>query len=268
MLKRFFPYLLAAFMSLPQGVKADGLDDLVDLISIDEQKGEWRDHFGLSFFQTVSDSYFLSQFKGNNGRSSSQKTRFLEVVVHQGLYSPIAERKITPTYALSDILGIETADLLYDRIEPHLEWFDSLDKRPDREELIDLGILFSLSYIVGGREPISLDLHAEERIDRTLLFHSVYFGYTTFRTSLQVNELSKGEHPLEKVAWRAFKIGLLKELVFDAALGTGPSVLDALADGIGVYVGYGLADLCLKHNNRVKLRFNGKGIAVDYLIDK
>lgn len=238
MLKRALNYFLPFLLSFGTPAFSDRLDDLIDRISIHEQEGEWRDHFGLSFFQTISDSYFLNQLNGNNGRALAQKTRLLEVVAHQGLYSPIVEKKITPTYALSDILGIEAADLLYDKIEPHLEWFDSLDKKPDREELIDLGILVSLSYVVGGRDPINLDLHAEERVDHTLLAHSLYFGYTTFRTSLQVNELSKGEHFLEKVAWRSFKIGLLKEFVFDALLGTGPSVLDVAADGVGVYLGY------------------------------
>lgn len=226
---------LVGFSSISYG---DKLDDLVDKISIHEQKGEWRDHFGLSFFQMVSDSYFLRQFDVDTGRSLAQRTRFLEVVAHQGMYSPIIEDKITPIYALSDVLGIETADLLYDKIEPHLKWFDSLNKKPDRKELFDLGILVSLSYIIGGREPINLDLHAKERIDHTLWTHSLYFGYTTFRTSLQVNNLNKTEPYLEKVAWRSFKIGLLKELVFDAGWGTGPSVLDLAADGIGIYAGY------------------------------
>lgn len=244
MLKRFLNYSLAFLFSFGTPAKADKLDDLIDKISIYEQKGEWRDHFGLSFFQTVSDSYFLSQFTKEHGRDLAQKARFLEVVVHQGMYSPIIERKITPVYTLSDVLGIEAADLLYNKIEPHLEWFDSLDKKPDRKEIIDLGILFSLSYIVGGREPISLDLHAKEKIDHTLLTHSLYFGYTTFRMSLQVTQLSNTEF-LEKVAWRAFKMGLLKELVFDAGWGTGPSVLDAAADAVGVYVGYKCAEFFL-----------------------
>ena len=253
MLKNVLNYSLAGMLSFVNPVSADKLDNLIDRISIHEQKGEWRDHFGLSFFQTVSDRYFLSKFNRDKGRSLAQETRFLEIVVHQGLYTPIIERKITPTYALSDILGIKAADLLYDKIEPHLEWFDSLDKRPDMEEIIDLGILVSLSYIVGGREPINLKLHAKEEVDHTSLAHSVYFSYTTFRTSLQVNQLSNGKYSPEKVAWRAFKIGLLKELVFDAGWGTGPSVLDAAADALGVYAGYNLARLYLKNNGKFGL---------------
>ena len=123
--------------------------------------------------------------------------------------------------------------------------FASLDKKPDREELIDLGILVSLSYVIGRREPINLSLHAKEKVDYTSLAHSVYFSYTTFRTCLQASQLSNGEYPLEKVAWRAFKIGLLKELVFDAGWGTGPSILDAAADAVGVYAGYKGAEFFL-----------------------
>jgi len=245
MLKKALNYSLVFLLPFVNPVSADKLDDLLDKISIHEQKGEWRDHFGLSFFQTTSDAYFLSKFDGGIGRDLAQKTRFLEVIVHQGLYSPIVERKITPIYALSDILGIETADLLYKKIEPHLEWFASLDKKPDREELIDLGILVSLSYVIGRREPINLSLHAKEKVDYTSLAHSVYFSYTTFRTCLQASQLSNGEYPLEKVAWRAFKIGLIKELVFDAGWGTGPSILDAAADAVGVYAGYKSAELFL-----------------------
>ncbi len=249
---------LAGLVSFSNISYGDKLDDFIDKVSIHEQKGEWRDHFGLSFFQTISDGYFLSQFDGSTGRNLAQRTRFLEVVAHQGLYSPIIEDKITPVYALSDILGIETADRLYDKIEPHLKWFDTLNKKPDRKELIDLGILVSLSYIIGGREPINLDLHAKERIDHTLWAHSLYFGYTTFRTSLQVNDLSKAEYPLEKVAWRSFKIGLLKELVFDAGWGTGPSILDLVADGIGVYAGYKSADYLL--GNRISFSISSENI--------
>ncbi len=237
--------VLAGLVGISNISHGDKLDDLLDKVSIHEQKGEWRDHFGLSFFQTISDSYFLSKFDGDTGRNLAQKTRFAEVVAHQGFYSPSVENKITPIYALSDVLGIEAADLLYGKVEPHLKWFDALNKKPDRKELIDLGILVSLSYIVGGREPLDLDLHAKEKVDHTLWTHSLYFGYTTFRTSLQINDLSNGKYPLEKVAWRSFKIGLLKELVFDAGWGTGPSILDVIADGIGVYAGYKSADYLL-----------------------
>ncbi len=244
MLKKALKYSLACLLSFGNPTSADKLDDFIDRISIHEQKGEWRDHFGLSFFQTISDTYFLNRFS-KDGRNLAQKTRFLEITAHQGLYTPFVERKITPIYALSDVFGIETADVLYNNIEPHLEWFDSLDKKPNMNEIIDLGILFSLSYVVGGREPINLSLHAKERVDHTSLAHSVYFSYTTFRTSLQVNQLTGGKPPLEQVAWRAFKIGLLKELVFDSLLGTGPSILDVGADGAGVYLGYKSVSYCL-----------------------
>lgn len=256
MLKNVLKYSLVGLLSFANPVSADKLDDLIDKVSIHEQKGEWRDHFGLSFFQTVSDRYFLSKFDRKDGRDLSQRTRFLEVVVHQGLYTPIIERKITPIYALSDILGIESADLLYGKIEPHLEWFDSLDKKPDRNQIFDLGILFSLSYIIGGRDPIRIDLHAKEKIDHTLWTHSLYFGYTTFRTSLQINSVDKNS--LERVAWRSFKIGLLKELVFDALSGTGPSVLDVAADGVGVYLGYKGASYFL--NNEFSISVSPKGM--------
>ncbi|MEK6856423.1 MAG: hypothetical protein AABX49_00250 [Nanoarchaeota archaeon] len=255
-MKRRLCYALASLLCFSNVGHGDRLDDLIDKVSIQEQKGEWRDHLALSFFQTISDTYFLSNFDKDAGRNLAKETRFLEVIAHQGLYTPTLEDKITPIYALSDVLGIEVADLLYERIEPHLKWFDSLNKKPDKKEIIDFGILALSSYIIGGRNPIYLDLHAKEKIDHTLWAHSLYFGYTTFRTSLQVDNLSKTEYPLEKVAWRSFKIGLLKELVFDAGWGTGPSILDLLADGAGVYIGYKSADYFLDKKFSISMSGN------------
>lgn len=243
-LKRIGIYLTAAFsLATPSLSRADGLDDLINKVAIDEKNGEWRDHLLISFFQTELDAILFNKVGSENPAALAAKTRFVETIAHQGLYTPIVERKITPIYSLSDIAGIELAVKTYNSIGEDVKTVaDKLTRIPDRKELVTLGVIAGLGYLLKQEKgPLDIDLHAKERIDNTTLSHVAYFWYSTVRLSAQTRSIKPSYSP-KKVAWRNFKLALVKESIYDAGWGTGPSLLDAGADAIGVFLGFKTAE--------------------------
>ncbi len=239
-LKRSLVYLTTAFsLATPSLSRADGLDDLINKVAIGEKNGEWRDHLLLSFFQTELDAVLFDKVGSENPAGLAAKTRFVETVVHQGLYTPLKEGKITPIYALSDVLGTELAVKTYDSVGEDVKIVvDKLTRIPDKKELVILGVIAGLGYLLRQEKgPLDIDLHAEERIDNTTFSHVAYFWYSTLRLSAQTRSIKKTYSP-KKVAWRNFKLALVKESLYDAGWGTGPSLLDAGADALGAFLGY------------------------------
>ena len=239
-LKKLGVYLTAAFTSAtPLSSRGDGLDDLIQNVSIDERSGEWRDHLLSSFFQTELDAILFEAAKAKNPEDVAAKTRFVETIIHQGFYTPIIEGKITPIYAASDLLGTEFANRTYTTVgESFKPIVRRLTRVPSSDEIITLGTIIGIGYLLRQeRTPLDIDLHSEENIDGTTLNHITYLWYTTTRLSLQVNSINKA-YRLEKIAWRNFKLGLVKELIYDSGWGTGPSLFDAVADAVGTFLGY------------------------------
>jgi hypothetical protein len=182
------------------------------------------------------------------------RARFVETIAYQGLYTTAFEKKITPIYALFDIAGIHASHYLFPRLRPLQPSIDQLADLTERQKLKNITILTAATIAVGYTLPRCrevIDLHAEEKIDDTTALHIGFFSYYTLRTALLLEHAGYQKHPPESLAWRlAFGLGLGKELIFDALVGTGPSVLDAFADGVGVWLGYGTAKLVGRTKNR------------------
>ena len=249
-LKKLGICLTAAFtLAAPSSLSADKIDDLMHKVSIHERNGEWRDHLLSSFFQTELDAILLEAAKVKDPEEVASKTRFLETVVHQGIYTPLVEDKLTPIYAVSDLLGAEFAYKTYGSVGKNFKpVVKKLTRVPDLDEIITLGTIIGIGYLLRQeRTPLDIRLHSEERIDGTTFSHVAYLWYTTTRLSLQVNSANPS-YSLEKIAWRNFKLGLAKELIYDAGWGTGPSILDASADAVGTFLGYKTAQYLSETN--------------------
>jgi len=267
-LKKLGVYLTAAFtLSAPLSSRGDGLDGLIQNVSIDERSGEWRDHLLSSFFQTELDAILFEAAKAKNPEDVAAKTKFVETLVHQGFYTPAIEDKLTPIYAASDLLGTEFANRTYGTVGENFKpVVKKLTRVPDLDEIITLGTIVGIGYLLRQeRTPLDIDLHSKENIDWTTLSHVAYLWYTTTRLSLQVNSINKS-YKLEKIAWRNFKLGLAKELIYDAGWGTGPSLFDAGADTVGTFLGYKTAKYLTKKDllENFNIIPNNQGLKISY----
>ena len=239
MFRRYLTQALAT-ITLSTSVQADSLDNFIHKFAIDEKNAEWRDHFTLSFLETSGNVAFLREAGHKKPRKLAALTRLAEIGAHQLIYTPFIENKRTPTYAAADIVGTYAALTLTPLIEERID-FSKLTKKPSKGDLIFLGTLTGLSYMFSHRkDPLDLNLHAEEKIDNTTKSHLFFFTYYTLRTSQQARR-TNSSYPLEKAAWRAFYLGAAKEVIFDTGWGTGPSLLDLTADATGIYLGYRLS---------------------------
>ena len=244
--------VLALWCKVPEA--RAGLDSMIEKISLNEKGDEWRDHLWSSAFLTLSDAFLLRHagYGKNPGderrpHELAARSRFIETVAYQGIYTPFVEQKLTPTYALFDMVGMHGSYFLFPRLKPLQPAVDHLADITERQKLRNMVLFTAATIAVGYTLPQRrevIDLHAKEQIDNTTRQHIGFFAYYTFRTSLLLERAGYQKHPPESLAWRAvFGLGLAKELIFDAMVGTGPSVLDAFANGIGTWLGYSGAKL-------------------------
>ena len=245
------PTIAAVLILLPITEEAAAyaeFDRTIDRLSLDEKSGKWRDYFWSSAVLTLSDAFLLQH--AGYGKSPGDRrqphdlaarARLLETVALQG-YSSTVNRKLTPTYAMFNVAGIHTGHYLFPRLRPLQPMVDRMAEITEWQNLTNLMLFTAVGVAVGYTLPRRrdvVDLHAEEKIDDTTRQHIGFFAYYTFRTSLLLQKAGYEKHPVESLAWRvAFGLGLAKEMIFDSMVGTGPSLSDAMADGIGTFLGY------------------------------
>ena len=245
-------------------VNADRLDDFIGNFYVDGKGDEWRDHFWGSLFLTVNDS-FLLRHAGCKDKPEdlAAKVRFLETVGYQG-YTMLYEKKITPVYSAFDILGAHLGHKLFPRLEFLQPVVDELADITEKDKLRNLALLTAGTVAVGytlpsRRDLIKLDL--DEQIEKNnRAKHIIFFSYYTFRTSWLLEHAGYDKHPPESLAWRiAFGMALGKELIVDSLIGKGPSVGDALENGVGVASGYWL----FKVKDRINLNIYDRSVKLN-----
>lgn len=254
--------------SSAEAKKLDWLDDIVENIYLDEKGSEWRDHLWLSTFLTLTDSFLLKHAGCDDKKANelSVKTRFLETVGYEGLYTPIFERKITPTYALFDLAGLNLGYYLFPKLKPLQPFVDKIADITNKQTLENIAVISASLTAISYTLPRQRDLikfDADEQIDDNNFFkHVGFFSYYTLRTSLLLENTGYKKHPPESLAWRvAFGLGLVKELIIDGTIGKGPSILDVGADSGGVFLGYMCAKtyrnlIVLPYRNGARLFYN------------
>ena len=241
------------------GLTRKTIDEQIQRFAIDETPGEWRDHLWQSYAQTTIDA-LLFEHAGygkafDDMRSPSHLagiTRLGEVAFHQIAYTGLYEKKRTPTYVFFDVVGIYLADRYYEQTSRILfPLINNFKKKTHGEQAWFAAKIMGVAYAVTLLNPSErqlFDIHAKEEIDETTAYHIAYFTYYTYRTSLLLDYAGypdhKPHHTCESLAWRnAVYIGILKEILLDYWLGSGPSFYDTAADVVGVSLGYSMAKL-------------------------
>ncbi|MFH1849236.1 MAG: hypothetical protein ABH879_03540 [archaeon] len=256
-MQRLIYYLLAGILSL-SSAKAGAespLDRIVQKAYVHEKGDEWRDHLWSSAFLTLSDSFLLqhADYEGEPENLAAQ-TRFAETVAYQGIYTPLVEGKITPVYAAFDIAGTQIAHKLFPKlgfVEPFVDRIADITERKNLRflALVTAGTMAAGYTLPRQRDLIEIDA-GEQTNPNNAWLHVGFFAYYTFRTSMLLEHAGYDKHPPESLAWRvAFGLGLAKELIYDGTVGKGPSVIDAGADALGVWIGHKAAKVYREGRN-------------------
>jgi hypothetical protein len=252
---------LLSFGSVVEGDPiSDFLDDVVEKISVDDERGAWKKHLWYSIVIPTSDAFLINYANPDHedAKSMAANTRFLEIVGHQGIYNAGIKREINPANTLFDLIGSKIAYESFSRLENMQPFVSKLADVSERQNLMSIAKItvatIAIGYTLPGEENL-FELNLEEQFDgNNFLKHVGFYSYYTYRTSAMLDFVGYDKHPSESLAWRvAYGTALAKELLVDSRIGKGPSVRDAVEDGLGVALGYGSYKLQNKIGDNVEI---------------